>query len=105
MRALVLCVVLASCSHWSKTDTVLEAAFIATTAIDWHQTMSITANCNELNPVIGSCGDGVPPNAYFPMTFVLHAAVAAALPPRWREVFQGFTIGLEASTTYRNAQE
>jgi hypothetical protein len=102
MRGLVLCLMLASCARWTKTDTVLEAAFIATTAIDWHQTMSITHDCQEINPVIGRCGDGAPPNLYFPVVFVLHAAVAALLPHPWREIFQGFTIGLEASTIYSN---
>ena len=69
---MLLCFILGGCSHWTKTNTALEAAFIATTGLDWHQTMSITAECAELNPVIGSCDGGMPPNAYFPVAFVLH---------------------------------
>lgn len=97
-------VALSACTpSWTAKDTVLEAAWIATIAIDWHQTMTITGECNEENPVIGSCGDGLPPAIYFPMTLALHAIVARALPQPWRLLFQAFTLGLEVSTIWGNS--
>jgi hypothetical protein len=99
---LAFCLVLVSCTRWTKRDSALELAFVTTTAIDWHQTMSITAGCLETNPMIGTCGDVVPPSVYFPIVIVLHAAVAAVLPRPWREIFQSFTIGVEANTIYTN---
>jgi hypothetical protein len=102
MRGLVLCLALTSCTEWKKRDTALELAFVTTAAIDWHQTMSITAGCQETNPMIGTCGDIVPPSIYFPIVIVLHAVVAAALPRPWREIFQSFSIGVEANTIYTN---
>jgi hypothetical protein len=102
MRGLVVWLTLASCTSWEKHDTALELAFMTVTAIDWHQTMSITAGCQEANPMIGRCGEVVPPMLYFPIALLAHAAAAATLPRPWREIFQGFTIGLEASTIYTN---
>jgi hypothetical protein len=80
-------------------------AFVGTAAIDWRQTTTITHECVELNPMIGRCGDVVPANLYFPVAIVVHAAVAACLPPKWRTVFQAFTVGLEASTIVANDRE
>lgn len=102
MRALIACVVLAACTPWRPQDTVLETAFIASIAVDWHQTMTITGDCSEANPVIGPCGHSVPPEIYFPITVLVHAVVARVLPPPWRELFQAFTIGLEVSTIWGN---
>jgi hypothetical protein len=102
MRGLALCLLVMSCTPWKKHDTALELAFVATAAVDWHQTMSITAGCQETNPMIGTCGNVVPPSVYFPIVIVLHAAVAAVLPRPWREIFQSFTIGVEANTIYTN---
>ena len=86
-------------------DTALELAFVAATVIDWNQTTSITADCQELNPVIGRCGNGVPPHVYFPIVLFVHVAIAATLPRPWREIFQAFTTGIEATTIYRNHAE
>jgi hypothetical protein len=97
-----MCLALASCTEWTKQDTALELSFVAATAIDWYQTTSITKGCEEANPMIGPCGNVVPPNVYFPIAIMVHAAVAAALPRPWREIFQSFTTGLEASTIYGN---
>lgn len=102
MRVLVLWLALTSCTPWQKRDTALEVAFVAVAAIDWKQTIWITEHCYETNPMIGRCGELISPSIYFPIAIVLHAAVAALLPRPWREVFQAFTIGMEASTVYMN---
>jgi hypothetical protein len=103
MRGLALCMVsLMGCAGWTKSDVALETTFVATAAVDWHQSTGIVDDCRELNPVIGSCGDVVPLSVYFPVLVALHVVIAAALPRRWRGIFQGVTIGIEATTIYRN---
>ena len=94
----------AGCASWSRRDTALEAGFFVATTVDWQQTQDITLACDEVNPVIGTCGQRVPVSLYFPVLLVAHAAIAALLPPRWRTAFQAFTAGMEVSTTYWNSQ-
>jgi hypothetical protein len=104
MRRCLIILALAGCEHWTKQDTALEVAFAGATALDWRQTVSITGNCEESNPMIGRCGGMVPPNIYFPIAIAVHAAIAACLPRRWRTVFQAFTTGLEVGTVASNDQ-
>jgi hypothetical protein len=105
MRCWLLIIVLMGCQGWRKQDTALELAFAGTTVIDWHQTMDITSDCAESNPMIGHCGDTVPPNLYFPVAIIAHAAIAACLPHAWRTVFQAFSVGVEAGTIYSNERD
>jgi hypothetical protein len=105
MRHWLLILSLASCERWTKRDTALELAFVGVTAVDWRQTIDITKDCDESNPMIGPCGRVVPPNIYFPMAILVHAAVAACLPPTWRTVFQAFTTGLEVATIAQNHRD
>jgi hypothetical protein len=97
MRCWLLIVVLIGCQGWRKQDTALELAFAGTAVI--------TSDCAERNPMIGHCGDTVPPNIYFPLAIVAHAAIAACLPHAWRTVFQAFSVGLEAGTIFSNERD
>ena len=106
IRAALIALLLSGCCpfrQWSRTDTVLEATFGAELAVDAAQTGHIVAECQEYNPIVGPCGERVPFPVYQLAVAVLHVAVAAALPPRWREIFQGVTIGVEGHTIYFNA--
>ncbi len=105
MRCWLLIIVLMGCQGWRKQDTALELAFAGTAVIDWHQTIDITSDCAESNPMIGHCGDTVPPNIYFPLAIVAHAAIAACLPHTWRTVFQAFSTGVEAGTIFSNERD
>jgi hypothetical protein len=100
---LVIIIAVVGCEGWRKQDTALEVAFVSTAAIDWKQTIEITGDCAEENPMIGTCGHRVPVNIYFPIAILAHAAVAAVLPHTWRTLFQAFTTGVEASTIYSNS--
>jgi len=102
MRQWLLILGLAGCERWTKHDTALELSFVGTAALDWRQTVTITGDCSEANPMIGPCGNVVPANAYFPIAIVVHAVVAAALPRTWRTAFQAFTVGLEAGAIVHN---
>ena len=106
MRAVAVIALLAACGGWSKRDTAMEAAFIGASALDWHQTRTIASLCNEQNPVIGACGQNISPDAYFPITIVVHAAIAAALPAgAWRTTWQAVPLGAEVSQTWGNYRE
>lgn len=105
MRGIAVCLVLAGCTQWTMSDTVFQGAVVATTAVDWHQSVAIADDCRETNEVIGRCGDRVPVNVYFPVIIALEIAAAAALPKPWRRVFQAFVLGVEASTIYSNHRE
>lgn len=102
MKALTLAIALAGCGGWTTADTLREVAFMTPTTLDWGQTMHIVKNCAELNPIIGECGQRVSPGYYFPAMIVLHAAVAALLPPGPREAWQYIAAGGELSTIWLN---
>lgn len=101
---LILCLV-AACGPrgWDRTNTAMEATMFAELAVDGYQTRTIVSNCQEYNPVIGPCGDRVPLGVYIPVTAVLHAVIAYALPPRARNIFQAATAGAEAHVIYFNS--
>jgi hypothetical protein len=99
--ALVLAAAL-GCNNWTHKDTALEAAFFVATTLDWQQTAEITSMCDEINPIMGACGQRIPVGVYFPVLLMAHAAIASVLPPSWRSTFQGLTVGMEATTTYWN---
>jgi hypothetical protein len=88
---------------WSALDLSLEAGFAITQTIDDVQTHSITKQCAETDPIIGVCGKGVGVDVFFVSSVVLHVAVAAVLPPKWRTVWQGVTLGLQVDNVYDNA--
>jgi hypothetical protein len=105
MRVWLIIFALAGCRRWTARDTALEVAFVGSALVDWRQTLTITRDCNELNPMMGRCGDELTPNVYFPLALVAHAAIAAALPPVWRTAFQSLTTGLEVVTIVHNHDE
>jgi hypothetical protein len=103
-RLVLVFALLAGCGGWTKRDTLAELGFATITADDWRQTRTITRHCDEINPLIGPCGENLPVDGYFPAAILLHAAISAALPPRWRTLWQGVTIGAELNQVWRNHQ-
>lgn len=104
MRALLL--LASGCcslgSHWSTANTAAELGFAALATVDALQSRNAVEMCSESNPVIGPCGDRVPPVAYYPLSVVVHVAVALTLPARYRTWFQAATVGVEADQVYEN---
>jgi hypothetical protein len=98
----VTCFALVGCGKWTHRDTVAELAFATVAAGDWLQTRGVVSICAEENSIIGACGDNVPPDIYFPIGIALHAAVAAALPPKWRLAWQAIGVGAELNQVWRN---
>lgn len=94
---------LAGCGGWTKKDTLAELGFATMTSVDWVQTNTIVMVCDEENSIIGACGEKMSPDVYFPTAIVLHAAIAAALPPRWRLAWQAIATGAELNQVWNNA--
>ncbi len=97
----LMAIMLAGCGAgrgWTGANTAMELGFAGEVAIDTYQTSrSILPACAELNPIVGRCGDRVPLAVYVPVGLVLHAAIAWALPPRLRNLFQIASLGVEGA--------
>lgn len=103
IRAVILTILINGCGAWSTGNIAMEGAYGASMVYDWHQTVSITHNCSEINPVIGRCGDRVPPWAYFPLAMMVHISAVSMLKGGYRTAFQGIFLGIEMSTIFWNA--
>lgn len=97
----ILLALFAACSPSLRTR-ALAIASSTTIVLDWHQTIGITRECDELNPVIGECGERTDPNLYFTVALLAHLAVGAMLPEPWRDVWFSSIAGAQASTVVRN---
>lgn len=101
MKSIFLILTLGACG-WSKGDIARQAAFSTITAVDAYQTVEITRNCNEINPIIGKCGGRVPLAPYFVTAILGHAILMHVLPDEYRSDAQWLSIGVEGSTVFRN---
>lgn len=97
--------------EWTRRDTALELAVVATLAADYLQTRQVVADGMESNPVIGDCrGEigagvhcgGMSPALYFAGVALLHAGAMRLLPTGWRNAAQGLTIGFQLRTIEKN---
>jgi hypothetical protein len=108
VAALVLALLCTSCAAgrgWSRADTLAQVAFAAEIMVDEYQTAGwIAPHCLERNPVVGHCGERVPPAVYMAAAVVLETAVAWALPPAWRRWFEGVAVGVELDVVVGNWQ-
>jgi hypothetical protein len=87
----------------APSDIVLEAGFLAATAIDWCQSGRFPRTCREDNPVIGRCGERVPLDVYIPISAAAHVALTYLLPRgTWRTAWLGLTVGMEVDVVYGN---
>ena len=87
---------------WTTADTVLEAAVLATFAIDYTQTKRIVSDGRESNMLLS--GGHISTDAYFLTVAASHVLVTRILPSRWRHVLQGVTIGAQTRSIARNWQ-
>lgn len=101
MRAIAIALAFAACTPTQRTTAL---ALSSTTFIvaDWYQTQGITAACQELNPIIGACGERVSVNTYFPVAIAAHLTVGLLLPAHWRDVWFGAVAGAQVSTVWSN---
>lgn len=89
---------------WSEQDIQLEAAYLMLHAVDWGQTRTIATSDEfwETNPILGSHPTVAEVNRYFVATALLHVAITDSLHPRYRPLWQKFTIGVEAGYVGHN---
>lgn len=115
-RTLALIAVIAVCKpaqaqsdEWTKGDTYREAAVVATSVVDWAQTLNIHdqyekgAPCWEQNPMLGTHPSRAKINVYFLTSIGLHYVIARMLPRHWREGYQYLSIGWELGMDLHNA--
>lgn len=102
--ALPALALLCSSCAWSAHDVALAVAETAVTSVDWHQTRTTVApQCWEANPVIGSCGQRVNVDVYFPVMMGLSLLTAALLPDGWmRTTLLATETGVEANAVITN---
>jgi hypothetical protein len=100
-----LIVALAACTSWRPQHVALESAFVVATAIDWHQTETYTAHCTESNPVLGSCGQHIPVDLYFPLVIAAHLTFAALIDGDYRTAWAAFGAGVESQQVWSNYVE
>ncbi len=97
---------LSSCAAY-RTHT-LAAASTVMLGIDWVQTVDITRNCTEWNPIIGPCGERISPHAYFPIVMALNLlagyALAATQGDNIGQAWFGGVTGLEGVVVWGNAE-
>lgn len=92
---------LMACTPGQRTTT-LAIASTSLLFVDWRQTRGIAASCNEENPVIGWCGERVPPDVYFAFVIVAHLALGLAMHNGWDDAWFATIAGAEGATTWSN---
>lgn len=93
--------------NWTGDDSKRQIVYAMLHGLDWGQTRDIASQpgkYKETNPILGPHPHPDKVNAYFGATGLGHVATALLLSdPKWREMFQKGTIGLEAGVTKGNA--
>lgn len=103
MKSLVIVAALSTgCLSPAQRTTGLAMAAVTTLAIDWHQTHDITRRCNELNPVLGPCGERFPVDVYFPLVIAGTLVLAAVLDRTWGDMVLAGVAGAEGATIWSN---
>jgi len=90
--------------NWTNGDTYRQIAVGLTYAFDAAQTHEIARDPAhyETNPIMGRDPSPGEINRYFLGAFALHTAIMYALPHKYRECFQYFTIVVEGSAIIKN---
>jgi hypothetical protein len=89
---------------WDRSDTIREAVFLGTLAVDAYQTHRISDDDRfyEMNPILGKDPSHGAINLYMVGCAVGHTVVSGLLKPKYREAWQYFWIGAEAYTVVGN---
>jgi phosphoribosylformylglycinamidine (FGAM) synthase-like amidotransferase family enzyme len=104
MMKLLLIVALSACGFTYR-DGIAGGAFATTMVLDAIETRIVEHSCNEGNPILGRCGEGVSMWLYFPLiTAAAVGAVAATPKGDWRMLLEGVLVGVEVKTVVRNYQ-
>lgn len=108
MRAAVLAVALAGCGGaWEWHDTLGQVLVDAALAVDSNQAVHAVqvGGYTEGNPIMGPHPTVGVTVLYGLSVAVVHAAVAVALPPRWRTAWNAAWLVSQAHTIAHNYSE
>lgn len=104
MKALLVAAALSGCSLTpaQRTGTLATLATVSL-GIDWLQTRDIVRECQELNPIIGECGQRVDPDVYFPIAIVSLLVTAYAIGGDAGDLMLMGVAGAQTATVWGNA--
>jgi hypothetical protein len=103
-RALAAVVLTGCVSHgFAARDWILNGTLVAESLVDAGQTKYIIRDDREINPFVGSHGQGMNPWLFGALSLALEMGVAYALPPDWRLGWESFWVGAEGLNVYDNA--
>jgi hypothetical protein len=105
MRVIISLLLLTSTAYadeWTPTDSKVQLATTVSLAVDYAQTIRITDDGLESNPIMGTHGQHVTPHVYFPLVIAGQLALARVLPQPWRRLSQLLVIGVETRAISKN---
>lgn len=102
MKPILLAAALAACTPAQRTGTLATLATVSL-SIDWLQTRDIVRECQELNPIIGECGQRVSPDVYFPVVILGTLAAGYLIGGAWGDATFAAMAGAETATVWANA--
>lgn len=97
----------AEASDWKEHNTAMEVGYVIASVLDMNTTMDIRNhdNIEEVGPAkvfLGANPEPLPTMVYFAATTAAHYAISRALPPGYREVWQGVTLTVESGMAFNN---
>ena len=105
LLVIILVLIPSMAMSWDSKDTYYQGAVVASLLVDMTQTLHIADNPDkyyEMNPLLGAHPSKEKVVGYFMGGIVTHTAIAMALPPEYRRIWQCVWIGIEGATVYRN---
>lgn len=98
----LLAALVGGCGGWQHHDTLAQTAVVYSLALDYKQTLDITQDCLETNPIMGPCGERMDPDLYFASVIAIDTVLAFSIPPPWRYIFQSAVLAGQAHTVWHN---
>lgn len=105
LLVIILVLIPSMAMSWDTQDTYYQSAVITALAVDMAQTLYISKNPNkyyEINPLLGKHPSQDKVIGYFLGGMIAHTAIAMALPPTYRRIWQCVFIGIEGLVIGRN---
>jgi hypothetical protein len=90
---------------WDSTDLSLLAASTALFVVDWQQTRYVARNPDkyaELNPLMGRHPNNQTIDLTMAGTFLATVVIAELLPSKWRKIWLGGVVVVEAGSVINN---
>ena len=105
LLVIILVLIPSVAMSWDTQDTYYQGIVIGTLLTDMAQTLYIADNPDrfyEMNPLLGEHPSKEKVVGYFMGGIIAHTAIAMALPPKLRRIWQCVWIGVESLAIYHN---